>query len=348
MGGDPYRMSDNVSTGTSNSFISDSSTVSGSIFIDFGRYGGRINTSDNLHLNNSSVEFYNASKLSDLELDVHGRNYWQASGSSGVWAAILFTDRPTVESIMVKAVPTKLSAMIKNYKVYGVNRDPRLHYDEKVLLKEGQFLNIAGEQMIYLSNTSSYFYYLLEAVDSYGENVALQEWAFYKKASQAGKKAISQLRLLPVVNGVDEFYFPKQIKLLGSNDLINWTTLLDTIDTPTPFYDYAYGRWQRFSFVNFNSYYIYKLVCYDNWRAGEDIIKIAEWEMVERTEELNTYRILAGNTNNFNSVWASPTASFDSGYYYMTNDVFNTVLINELIEYSTVSGTVSDINVKGS
>lgn len=348
MGGDPYRMSDNVSTGLGNSFISDEVTQ-GSMFIDFGRLSERSNSANYIHYSNSFVEFYNAAKLSDLDDDVYGADYWQATESSDVWASILFPERITIRAISVRAVSGNLNGMIKNYNIYGSNKDPRFNgWDEKVLLYSGQFLKSADEQVIYMSNTSSWFYYILEVVDSYGSNVALQEWSFYLRTPETTKKVISQFRFKPVVDTINEYYFPKQIKLEASNDLISWTTLINTNDTATPFTDFNWGRWQRFSFDNFNGYYTYKLTCYSNWRAAIDGFKMAEWEMVERIEESNSYRILGGSTNDFNSVWTAPGTNFNSGYFYTVNDVLNTIRVDELIESTTVSGSVSDINAKGS
>ena len=349
MGGDPYRLSDNVATGINNAFVSDDGITEGSIIIDFGRLSQRENSADYLHLNNNAVGFYNADKLSDTDVDENNITYWQATRTSNVWAAIKFPTRLTIATISVWAVPGATNKMIKNYNIYGCNSDPRFNgWSKKVLLKSGQFLASEDEQIVRLTNRTSYFYYILEAIDSYGENVALQEWAFYRRTPDIGKKVISQLRLRPVVDGTNEYYFPKQIKLQASNDSINWTTLIDTIDTATPFTDYIYGRWQRFSFDNYDAYYMYKLTCYDNWTPAYDQIKISEWEMVERAEEATTYRILEGSTSNINSVWTASGTGYDSGFFYVVNDYINTISDDVVIEYSTLSGLASDINVIGS
>jgi hypothetical protein len=69
MSGDPYRMSDNITNSISNIFVSDT-TTSGNLIIDFGRK--KTNLVDNwyLHLDNNHVNYYNASKLSDLDEDM--------------------------------------------------------------------------------------------------------------------------------------------------------------------------------------------------------------------------------------------------------------------------------------
>jgi hypothetical protein len=169
----------------------------------------------------------------------------------------------------------------------------------------------------------------------------------YERDPDLGKRVISQLRLHPVTIASNEYYFPKQIEFYGSNDGFNWDMLLTTHDTPTPFTDYAYGRWSRYSFENYDSYYLYKLTCIDNWRAPENIMKIAEWEMVERTEEAFNVRILGGTTNNINNIWADPTSSIDSGTVYFTNDQFNTVEHDKLIHYASPTNSgIDDFNVR--
>lgn len=348
MGGNPYNMSDNTAVDLLGAFVSDSGVTQGSILIDFGRPNSPENSRNYLHYDNGHVDFFNAAKLSDLNSDIYGNTYWATTTTSG-WASIKFPRRIAVASFSIWAVPSNLTGMAKNYNFYGSNKDPRFSgWSEKVLLTSGTFLQTANEQVVYLRNTSNYFYYILEVIDTYGANIAIQEWAMYRRTPSLGKKVVSQLRLKPVVDNVNEYYFPKQIKLEGSNDLINWTTLLNIIDTPTPFTDYAYGRWSRYSFNNYESFYLYRLTCYDNWRAGEDIIKISEWEMVERVEEATVYRILGGSTSNINSIWADESTTYDSGHFYIVNDALTTVKVNELVEVVTISGTTSDINIKGS
>jgi hypothetical protein len=125
MGGDPYRMSDNVTNSLINVFISDSGVTTGSITIDFGRRKDSITSIDYRHYNSSRVTYYNASKLSDLEEDVHGRDYWQTTTTSG-WAAIMFPTTKDIASLALKAVPGETNRMAKDFKFYGSNSDPRL------------------------------------------------------------------------------------------------------------------------------------------------------------------------------------------------------------------------------
>jgi len=347
MGGDPYRMSDNITNSISNVFISDDEVTDGSLTIDFGR--GRYSATNKtyIHFDSDRVDYYNASKLSDLDTDVNGADYWQGTTTSG-WAAIQFPITKDIACLALRAVSGSISNMVDNFKFYGSQSNPRFSgWNDKVLIYEGQARAVEEEQTFYFSTGLTFYeYYILEVLDTHGGNVAIQEWGMYERESFLGKKVISQLRLYPVTFTDNEFYFPKEIEFYGSNDGFNWDRLIPRIDTPTPFTNYVYGRWSRYSFDNFNTYYLYKLTCYDNWRAASDQIKLAEWEMVEKVEESNSARILAGNVININNIWADPSATISSGTIYITDDVFNTVEYEKLIEYTTVSGVVGDFNVK--
>ena len=347
MTGDLYKMSDNITNSISNVFVSNT-TTSGNLIIDFGRK--KTNLVDNwyLHFDNNHVNYYNASKLSDLDEDIYDRNYWQCTTSSGVWAAIKFPNPIMVGCLSVTAVAEDLNGMIKDFKFYGCNTDPRFaELSEKYLLAEGIFSKLSTEQTVYFTTNSRIFnYYILEANSSYGSNIALQEWGMYELRSDTGKKVISQLRLHPVAFESNESYFPKDIKFYGSNNMIDWSLLIDTTKTYTPFIDATYGRWQRYSFDNNVAYYNYKLVCVDNWYAQYDIIKIAEWEMVMKITEENIFRVLDGSLNNINNIWSDNTATFEDGNIYITNDKLSVVMHNTLIESTTVSGAVSDMNIR--
>jgi len=348
MGGDPYRMSDNATGSPSTVFISDDSVTTGNITIDFGRTENSINSVDHRHYNSSnSVYFYNASKLSDHDADVHDRDYWQTTTTSG-WAAIKFDTTKDIACLAIRAVPGSTSRMAKDFKFYGSQYNPRFSgWDEKVLLYEGEALPNEQEQVFYFSTGLTYYkYYILDVLNTHGGNIAIQEWELYERDPIMGKRVISQLRLRPVTFTDNEYYYPKQVSLSASNNGYTWDLLLPSTDTPTPFTDYAYGRWSRYSFDNFKSYYQYKLTCVDNWRAADDKIKMSEWEMVERSEEAYNVRVLDGDTNYINNIWADPTSTLSSGTVYFTNDKFSTVEFDKLIHYATLSGAVDDFNIR--
>jgi hypothetical protein len=347
MGGDPYKMSDDVTNSISNIFISDGEATDGNIVLDFGRGRYSITDKNYIHFDSDRVIYYNAAKLSDLDTDVHGRDYWQGTTTSG-WVAIQFPSAKDIACLSLRAVPGSINKMVKTFKFYGSQSDPRfIGWNDKVFIYEGVTLSTEEEQTFYFSTgLTSYEYYILEVIDTNGGDVAIQEWGMYEYNSTLGKRVISQLRLHPVAFTDNEYYFSKEIEFYGSNDGFVWDTLISRIDTPTPFTNYAYGRWSRYSFDNLNAYYLYKLSCYGNWRAPDDIIKMAEWEMVERSEEQYNIRVLDGSTNNINNIWADPTSTISSGTVYFTNDKFSTVEFDKLIYYATVSGAVDDFNVK--
>ena len=347
MGGDPYRMSDNITNSISNIFVSDGSTTSGSLVIDFGRGSSSVTDVDYIHFDSDRVDYYNAAKLSDLDSDIHGRNYWQGTTTSG-WASIQFPSTKDISCLTLTAISGSTGSMADNFKFYGSNSDPRFDgWDDKVLVYEGQARAVEEQQVFYFSTGLTFYeYYILEVIDTHGDNVAIQEWGMYERDSILGKKVISQLRLHPVTFSDNEYYFVKEIEFYGSKDGFNWDLLIARTDTPTPFTDYTYGRWSRYSFENFTGYYIYKLMCYDNWVAPNDQIKIAEWEMVETVAEADSIRILSGTTDNINNIWADPGATISSGTMYVANDMFNTVEYDKLIAYTTMSGAIDDFNVK--
>jgi hypothetical protein len=186
----------------------------------------------------------------------------------------------------------------------------------------------------------------LDVLDTYNNTgITLDEWGMYKYNESRRKMVISQLRLKPVDFDSQEVYFPKQIELKGSNGLDEWDTLISTSNTYTPFFDYIWGRWQRHSFTNTKGYYCYKLTCTGNWNSNVGEMAISEWEMCEKSSEDYTYRVLSGSSNNFNSIWADDDVTFDSGLFYVVNDGLNMVYDNRLSEYTTISGSVLDINV---
>ena len=348
MAGDPYRMSDNITNSISNVFISDGTTTSGSLIIDFGRGRYSITDAEYTHFNSdNSVYYYNASKLSDLDTDVHDRDYWQTTTTSG-WAAIEFTDTKDISCLALRAVSGITDGMPDNFRFYGSQSNPRFGgWSDKVLIYEGQARSMEEEQTFYFSTGLTFYkYYILEVLDTHGSNVAIQEWGMYERSNIIGKKVISQLRLHPAAFTDNEYYFVKEIEFYGSDDGFTWVPLIAKTDTPTPFTDYTYGRWSRYSFENFEAYYIYKMTCYNNWHADEDIIKMAEWEMVVKADEIYNHRILSGTTNNINNIWADPGTTMSSGIIYVTNEEFNSILNDKLLHHSELPLDTGDFNVK--
>ena len=99
-------------------------------------------------------------------------------------------------------------------------------------------------------------------------------------------------------------------------------------ETYTPFYEVLpYGYWQRYSFINENGYWSFRLLCRGNWGADDNKIVIAEWSLHERAEEEYTYRILGGSTNKIQQIWATPTCKIDDDHaiIFIANEKMNKV-----------------------
>jgi hypothetical protein len=162
-------------------------------------------------------------------------------------------------------------------------------------------------------------------------------------------KYISQLRLHPADFGGLEDNFPKQISVEGSNDILNWETVLPWTNTYTPYISHnaSYGKWQRYSFTNIKGYGYYRLACKDNWGAIDGRIIIGGWEMCELVEEANIHRILGGETNNIKQIWATDNCGFEdeNGLVYIANEKLSIVQHSELIEEKDISEFYDDINV---
>ena len=343
-GGDPTKLSNNSYGSLDDVWCSDDSAATSSgvdIIIDYSTYSGDLTGLEHLHYGDGThITFLNASKLSDNDTDRAGNTYWNATTTSG-WSAIDFTaDAFPVSVLMVKGVSSKLGGMPKNYRIEGSFLHPL--DDEWVILKENQFDQTACWQSVVFDNTVRYRYYRLYVIDTYGDNIALQEWRMYEYNVNTGKKIISRLRLKPTAFDSIYIYFPKQIAFYGSNDLHNWTTLIATRNTYTP-----HGvAWQEYTFTNDTYFYHYKLKVVGNWNENVDKICIAEWEMQEKTSEAYTYRITAGTHNDFGSIWARSDSTFDDLDLYLVNDVISHIENVNLVAAETFTGSPTDLNVK--
>ena len=346
-GGDPYKLSDNI-VGSNYCWHSDEGAASGSVelVIDFARGPNNLVSDDYIHYDSGHVGWKNASKLSTSESNIWGNDYFHGTTTSGYICIDFGDDNIDIGCFTIKGHTTS-SGMVKNFIFKGSYVDPRTSNDsEWDTLYTDTFVNTTDWQTIYFVNGKPYRYYKLDVLDTYNNGeIILDAWGMYKYNESRLKRIISQVRLLPVVVGSDEVYFPKQIELKGSNGLDEWDTLITTSNTYTPFFDYIWGRWQRHSFTNTKGYYCYKLTCIGNWNDNVGKMGISEWEMREKALESHTHRVLAGSSNNFNNIWADDNITFDSGFFYVANDGLNIVYDDRLLEYTTISGSVLDINV---
>jgi len=339
-GGDPYKLSDNISSVITNCWYSNDNTAFAESIIDFGRDNNNIVSTENTHYDSGHSGLKNASRLSDND----DNTYFQGTTSSG-YVCIEFDNNVAVGCLVVKGLTGSLDNMVKDYIFMGSYDDPRLSGDWEIF-SSGSFQQVDEEQPIYFVNGTPYKYYKLEMLNTYGAgNIILSSWQMYQYDESKRKMTVSQLRLNPVAFDSQEIYFPKAVSVEVSDNMLDWTELLPLTNTVTPFYDYIWNRWQRFSFTNETGYYNYKLICYGNWNGYSGPMAIAEWEMVEKSSEGHAHRVLAGISNDFSSVWASTDTTFDEGFIYIGDGGFlNTVYNDSLVSSTVVSGIV-DINL---
>jgi hypothetical protein len=319
------------------------------IIIDFGRSLTNLVSSELDHFDNNHVNFYNASKLSDNASDINGRDYWNATTTSGVWAAVDFgsTNKQIVGCFSVKAVSSNLKGMVKNYKFEGTNDDPRTIDLEWDTIHTGFFKKSPDWQSTHFVNGKKYQYYRLYVIDTYGENLSLQEWGMYSYNSSFSKKTISQLRLRPITFSSGEYYFPRNILFYGSNDMVNWTNIIPLTRAYTPFMETGeFERWHRYSFTNTTPYWCYKLEFTSNWNSEVDRIGMSEWEMVESELEEITYRVLIGTDNNISNVSADDGFTFTGGTLHASIDTVLNIIVNDKFSnYEVWEKEIKDVNV---
>ena len=349
-GGNPYRLSNNATGSTTDCWFSGhSQTVSGiDLVIDFGRLANNLTDDNYLHYDSGHVGYKNAYKLSNSDADVWGNDWFEATTTSGYVAIDFGYNAAPIECLAVKA-HTTASGMMKNFTFDGTNVHPILaDPDEWENLYTGTFANTLDWQTIYFTNNKPYRYYRIYFLNTYNNKPAtLQEWSMHGYFFGRKKKIISQLRIRPTTLASNEVCFPRYITFEGSNGLGEWDTLISKRKTYTPFYDYTFERWQRYSFTNTKGYYQYRLTCSGTWGTSETQMSISEWEMVERLDELHTYRIVGGSSSNFNNIWANKNTTFDDGFVYITNDNLNVINDDKLSSSSSITGTIIDLNVIG-
>jgi hypothetical protein len=349
-GGDPTKLSDEFSDTLENLWISDADAVSESYISATIHLGWEDDVSSWLleHRNSSNVAFYQARKLSDDNQDEWGRDHWWCTTTSG-WASIDFGELKSIGAVNLQAYASDLDTCPKDYVFYGSNTSPFTDFYDAKGLVSGQFTQSSEWQAVVFNNLAPYRYYILDVLNTYGDEIRIQEWRLFEALGRQKKKYVSQLRILPASFSSLEDNFPKEISLQASKDLLTWDTLIPWTDTYSPYYEHyaGYGRWQRYSFDNTVGYWSYRLLCRGNWGASDGKIIIAEWSLHELASEANTERILAGSSNDIKQVWATDNYNFDNnnGLLYMTNDKLNTISNTGNVESEDIDSNHSDINV---
>lgn len=251
-------------------------SIDGYVMIDFGRYNDELTSINYLHYDNGHETYFGAAKLSDSDADINNNTYWHGTTSSGIWAAIDFETSKKVGVLSLKPVSDSLTSMAKNFRFEGANSDPRFSTTDWKVLYTGQASPIDVWQTFYFTNGRPFRYYRLYVVDTYGDDIKIQEWRmheFIESPIQLTQKTISRIVLKPPS---EYLYFPKTVEIQASNG-DGWTTLVSGTNTYTP----SDLRWQEYAFANSTAYWMYKLVLSNNWGNTNEKLSIAEWTMHE-------------------------------------------------------------------
>lgn len=352
-GGDPYLLSNDIHDSDTNVWISDDGATSEdsvSITINLGWSANQLVSRYYTHYDSGHVYYYNASKLSS-ELDRMGRNYWWATTTSG-WAAIKFDTPKNIGALRVKfrEEEDELIGAPKDFAFYGSTTYPGLNLENAKLLVEGTFEETSSWQSLKIPKGNAYRYFILDVLNTYdGENIRLQDWRMYSDLGRQEKIYPSQFRLHPAIYGDYIDNFPKEIMFEGSEDGINWTTLIPWTYTYTPYSEkYAgYGLWQRYSFDNIKGFWSFRLSCRGNWAADDGRIIIGEWSLHELAVEDYFYRVLSGTTNNIQQIWASNNRTFEDihGTIYIANEKLSFIVEDRLVGVKDLPEDYGDLNV---
>ena len=348
-GGDPLLLSDDLISTTWVSGVN--ATLESEIGVTIFFYETTDLTNFNYtHYDSGHVKYFGASKLSDTNEDVWGRDFWDCPTSTNSWAAIKFDSLCVINSCSITAVSEDLNCCPKNYVFFGSNYSPVTAMYKAVELYSGAFSKIATTQQFFFHNKAEYKYYILYVLGNYGgSNIRIQEWEMFYLSEKSTKKRVSQLRLLPPADEL-LYSFPNEISLQASVDMLAWDTLIPWTQTYSPWMQHyvMYGYWQHYSFEDptEKGYYAYRLLCRGNWGEVGGRIAIKEWEMRELYKEYETYRILEGTTNIISQIWVSEGCGIDdsNGTIYATNDKLNYIM-NDSVSSTSLPSNYNDINV---
>lgn len=348
--GTPDRLSNNAHDSDTDAWVSGSAATAEdyvAVTIHTG-WGHDVTSMKYIHYDSGHTYFYNASKLSDNDSDRYDRNYWHCDDTTG-WAAIKFTETHCIGAIAMAATDN-LDACPKDFIFYGSNYNPVIDFSAKKTLLEGTFERVTDLQYRVVEQDSKYRYYILEVLNTYGnENIRIQEWEMMDTIDYRSLKCPSQLRLHPSIYDTWIYNFPKQICFQGTRDGVNWVDLIPWRNTYTPFNAFYTedGLWQKYSFMNYSSYWSFRLLCRGNWGADDSRIIIGEWSMHELDSELYTERIVAGQTNFMQQIWANEDCGINDihSLFFVTNEKINKISGKILAGTEDLPDYYEDLNV---
>jgi hypothetical protein len=362
-GGNAYRLSNNLHDSNTNVWISNENATTEDeihLTIHFGWSYNQLVSKKQIHYDSGHIYYYNASKLSDKDLDYMGRNFWHSTTTSG-WAAINFNPSKNIGAFRIKS-HSEEDSRPKDYVFYGSNdtpvfidegdyiRPPDDYISSAIKLIEGTFINTDEWQSIKVPGNTKFKYFILDVLNTYGgEVIKIQEWRMYSSVSIKEPRHPTQLRLHPATYGNYMSNFPKEIKFEGSLNGYDWDILIPWTSTYTPFHVHYTGQgyWQYYTFVNDRGFWSFRLSCRGNWGAIDGKIIIGEWALHELASEDYIYRILAGDTNNIQQVWLPDGYTFgdNNKIIYMANEKLNSVVNDKLIDSKDLPDYYEDLTV---
>jgi hypothetical protein len=343
--GDPYKLSDQRVGQMDSYFEAESDEVSA--IIDFGRnhldlVGQSIGLYPYKYNPDSGLVCLEVNEFSDI-YDARGLRYWEAFDEAG-WIALEFPV-PGVDVNVFSFKGEGLDHMPQDFMFQGGFTSP-LHADEEdwTTLVSGTCSPSDDWHTFYFDNYNNFTFYRFVVKSTFGGKVhRVRRWRMFRREQSFKAHTISKLRLLPSVYHDNEKYFPREIDIYGSNDFNEWTTLLSNHPTNAPYFEYYNTKWQDIKFENIKAFWAYKVVMRNNWAGTNDKIIVDEWEMYESVYELNTKRVLGGDTHNINSIWADPVSNIDKGWIYIVNDGLNYVFDGRFAAYRPFTKSVEDL-----
>jgi len=224
----------------------DGASLSGvALTINIG-WGDDITSTVCTHYDSGHDYYYNASKLSNNDMDKMMRNHWSCTTTSG-WAAIKFPEYRTIGSFKIKSVIASTTSL--SYSNIKFNNTSMVHSSKTIL--NGAVINVSD------TNNSSY-YQTTYTGDSEWISIDLRI-----------SKSIWKV-CLTALSGYNS-RLPKNFRIEASSDNLNWsiiysdTTSLTNVD-------------QFFTFTSVSLPYRYwRLYMIDNW--GDSLLQLNKFEL---------------------------------------------------------------------
>jgi len=345
--GNPYKLSDSLTGGLDTYYEVELDNGKAEVIIDFGRnandlVGDSIGLYPYEYIADSGLTFLEVSEFSDM-YDSRGLRYWQAPDEQG-WICIEFPPPGRLVNVF-SFMGEGIDHMPEDFLFQAGFISPfRAKEYDWFTMVSGTCTRSDDWHTYYFNNYNVFPYYRLLVKSTFGgEPHRVRRWQMFKRERFFRPRTVCKLRLLPSKHSSNDKYYPKRISIYGSNDFNLWEPLLVDYDTAAPYFEYYGSYWQDIKFVNESAYWAYKLVVEDNWAGTDDKVIIDEWEMYESYYEINTERVLSGNSDDSSGIWASSDANIDKGWIYITNDRLNYIFEGKFVTSKDIGTNVIDV-----